>query len=134
MNDYNLFLDDERMPKDVKWVQLPLGIKWTIVRDYKDFVKTIKEKGLPKFITFDHDLGMEHYEDFFKAQKSGEPLNYNAYTEKTGYDCAKYLVDYCIDHDSDFPPFEVHSMNIIGAINIKSLVSSFRTFAGYIKR
>ena len=130
--EYYLFLDDEREPRDVTWVRIPQGVKWTVVRNYTDFVDMIERRGLPKFIAFDHDLGFEHYQDYSKAQKTGI-LNYNAYKEKTGYDAAKWLVNYCINHDQDFPNFEVHSMNVIGKINIQSLVNSFRQFAGYNK-
>ena len=46
------------------------------VYNYEEFVEYLERKGLPDFISFDHDLG----EDL------------------SGYDCAKYLVDYCLAH------------------------------------
>ena len=39
---YNLFLDDMRYPKDVKWIELPL-VEWTIVRNYKEFGSFVEE-------------------------------------------------------------------------------------------
>lgn len=47
---YNLFLDDIRMPEDVSWVKLPKNIEWVIVRNYKEFRKTILNKGIPEFV------------------------------------------------------------------------------------
>lgn len=69
--------------------------------------------GLPKFISFDHDLGMEHYRDGDRGM-----YDYESYTEKTGYDCAKWLVGYCMDHKLPLPEIAVHSMNNVGASNI----------------
>lgn len=46
--------------------------------------------------------------------------------EKTGYDCAKWLIDYCIDNDLELPKkVLVHSMNPTGAENIKSLFNTY---------
>ena len=118
---YNLFLDDIRFPKDVTWVELPL-VKWTIVRNYKEFVYTIKINGLPNFVSFDHDLSSMHYTDVFNGSK----LNYSAYTEKTGYECAKFLVEYCITNNLKFPNYTIHSMNPIGKQNIISYVESYK--------
>lgn len=53
---YNLFLDDERNPSDVNWVMLPHKVNWEIVRTYNEFKNMILKKGVPAFVTFDHDL------------------------------------------------------------------------------
>ena len=110
---YKLFLDDERLPYQVSWVQLPQG-PFTTVRSYKAFVECIEQYGVPSFVTFDHDLGREHY----VAGIAGTAPTYDSYKEKTGYDCAKWLVNYCYDKGVNFPDYEVHSMNIIGKQNI----------------
>ena len=114
---YKLFLDDIRNPSDVKWVQLPLG-PWEVVRNYNEFVSHVTKNGLPAFVAFDHDLADEHY---------GTNPSKSEFKEKTGYDCAKWLIDYCIDNNLRFPEYEVHSMNPIGKINIKSIVESFKS-------
>ena len=110
---YKLFLDDERLFSHVTWVQLPLG-PYTTVRSYKKFVECIERLGIPSFVTFDHDLGREHY----AASIAGTAPTYDSYKEKTGYDCAKWLVNYCYEKGVEFPDYEVHSMNIIGNQNI----------------
>lgn len=114
---YKLFIDDERLPKSVNWVEMPLG-PWIIARNHDDFVKYIMQHGLPSFVSFDHDLGLEHY-------VTGNP-NYDKYKEKTGYDCAKWLVEYCMNNNLEFPDYQVHSMNPIGRENIRSYIESYK--------
>ena len=41
---------------------------------------------------------------------------------KSGYDCAKWLVDYCLDNGITIPNFGVHSANPVGAENIRGLL------------
>ena len=126
---YRLFLDDIRNPADVKWIQLPLA-PWVIVRKYEDCVKVIEQRGLPEFITFDHDLADVHYEIFAKFLKGAASYDelYANCKEKTGYHCAKWLVDYCLDNDKKLPTFVVHSMNSVGSQNITSLLNNFKKF------
>ena len=35
-----LFLDDERVPQDVTWVNYPKNIEWTVVRSYDGSLQT----------------------------------------------------------------------------------------------
>jgi len=124
---YQLFLDDERNPLDVKWVIIPLG-PWVIVRNYKDFVKTITTQGLPTFISFDHDLADEQVHDYMVQGRFSGKLNYDSYKEKTGMDCAKWLVEYCLDKKLTLPNYVVHSMNSVGVTNITALLKRFKQF------
>jgi hypothetical protein len=114
---YKLFLDDVREPKQVTWVEMPLG-PWIVIRNYNEFVEYITKNGLPSFVAFDHDLGQEHY-------IVGKP-KYNEYKEKTGYDCVKWLIEYCMNHNKLFPDYQVHSMNPIGKMNIRAIVENFK--------
>lgn len=89
-----LYLDDLRpIPEDF------IGL-----RTYTEFIHHITEKGLPDFISFDHDLGLE----------------------ESGYDCALWLVDYCLDNKLALPDFYVHSQNPVGKQNIISLLINFK--------
>lgn len=119
-----LYLDDIRIPSIV-----PKGCdQWIIVRSYEDFVNHIKENGIPDFISFDHDLADAHYQLSFSAWKnSPEVPNLK---EKTGYECAKWLVEYCMDKDLDMCDFSVHSANPSGAQNILYLLNNFRRNRG----
>lgn len=98
-----LYLDDVR----------PIPDGYLEVRSYAEFVAYITEYGLPDFISFDHDLGLE----------------------ENGYDCAKWLVNYCLDNDLRLPEFAVHSQNPVGKENISSLLNNFKNkgFATKIK-
>lgn len=127
---YNLFLDDVRSPgdafnytKDTDYLKL----EWRVVRTHDEFVSEIAESyvnrgELPRLISFDHDLADDHYEHL----DAGIP--YDEFEEKTGYHCAKWLVDFCIDHDVALPRFKVHSMNPTGKDNILKRLINFQKF------
>jgi hypothetical protein len=120
---YNLFLDDFRMPEDAfEITHIPVYITiddWITVRNYDEFIKTIQEKGIPDIVSFDHDLADVHYNNQVNVP-------YDEYTEKTGYHCAKWLIDYCIDNNKELPAtILIHSMNPAGSLNIKSLFESY---------
>ncbi len=111
---YYLFLDDIRDPSWVHWMKLPArpDDQWVIVRDFDAFTATILENGLPTFVSFDHDLD----------QEGGVEIS----VCKTGMDCARWLVDYCLDNDLTLPDFSVHSYNPPGRANIEGLLEGFR--------
>lgn len=123
-----LFLDDIRMPKDVyEYIKndIYLSLNWDIVRNYNDFVQYITDTGLPDIISFDHDIADSHYtpqhlwDDYDASKKWQEE---QVHTEKTGYDCAKWLVEYCLINDLDLPFCYVHSQNVVGRDNINSYI------------
>ena len=131
---YHLFLDDERSPGQVTWVALPSAI-YEVVRNYDQFVNHISQHGVPVFVTFDHDLADAHYQHMLRdcqQNSTGQLLfgvaaqvsDYDYGREKTGYDCAKWLVDYCADNGIKFPEYTVHSMNPIGGKRIKDYVEN----------
>lgn len=107
-----LFLDDIRNPNEAATYAKIRGVnpdiydqEWTIVRDYLQFIAWITKNGLPELISFDHDLGEAD--------------------ERTGMDCAKWLVNYCLDNNLSLPKWAVHSANPAGYDNIKGLLLSF---------
>jgi len=107
---YNLFLDDLRDPNlflnDTK--------TWVVVRNHSQFVEIITKRGLPDFISFDHDLCDDDQEKL------------NNFKEKTGYDCAKWLVEYCMRINHQLPEWKVHSMNPVGRDNINAVLVRYR--------
>lgn len=125
---YSLFLDDCRMPHQVNWVRIP-DVEYEIVRSYEDFVAKIEKKGLPEFVSFDHDLCVEHYKQmadlFYKKNGS---YQYNSFEEKTGYDCAKWLIQYCEEKNLDFPKYAIHSMSPVGRSNIHAAITSYASY------
>jgi len=126
-----VFLDDTRSPVDVynyTFKRVYLDTEWTIVRNYDEFVNDILLNGIPDGYSFDHDLGLEHYD-----HRNDEPgkLPYDQYTEKSGYHCAKWLIDYCIDNKLELPEtILIHTMNVVGAQNIASLFNTYEKVHG----
>lgn len=92
---------------------------WMIVRNFREFTGIIELNGIPKVISFDHDLGKKHY------LNQGREIYYEDFDEPTGWHCAKWLIDYCLDKKLPLPEqIYIHSMNTVGATNIKSLFTT----------
>lgn len=105
---YKLFLDDIRFPPDY-------DEDWIIARSMQDAIWIVEQRGAPVWIAFDHDLADEHY---IIGQTH----------EKTGYDFAKWFCDYVSDNDVELVEefgYSVHSMNPVGAANIKHYMHNF---------
>jgi len=123
--NYQLYLDDIRFLEDTfayTHNQIYL-VGWKIVRNYDEFIKIIEELGVPEVISLDHDLSELHY---YTMQDNISKDDYDICEEKTGYHCAKWLIDYCIDNQKELPTkILVHSMNPVGSQNIKSLFKSY---------
>ena len=113
-----IFLDDERVPSDVTWTEIPRVNNWMIVRSYDAFKSFIDSIEMITHVSFDHDLADIHYGGDYSD-------------EKTGFNCAKYLVDWCMDNDRPLPKWTVHSMNPVGAQNINSYLANFLRVRGY---
>ena len=116
----NLFLDDIRDPWNTTHVELPYAT-WTTVRDYDEFVSTITayhaETGnLPNHIAYDHDLACIHYAAGDDAIGDLVP---------TGLECAKWVIQFCINHDLVMTEFSSHSMNPVGKANILRVLQHF---------
>lgn len=125
---YNLFLDDLRNP-DVcsKYTNNPIydKVRWEIVRNYDQFVTFVTANGLPEIVSFDHDLADEHYnEDMYNGSEVYNK-HYETFIEKTGHDCVKWMVDYCLDNKKPFPIWYIHSMNPTGSENMKGLILNY---------
>lgn len=125
-----LFLDDIRNPKDVaKYINpnlksLYIDNIWDVVRNYNEFVKYIETNGVPDVISFDHDLADEHYRPSMYAEDKHYSNYYTdgTFKEKTGYDCAKWLLGYL--YEKNLPTYRTiicHSMNPVGRENIENL-------------
>jgi len=107
-----IFLDDERSPKDVTWVDyngmfgdcnyhFPSSSK-----EWYDCLKVAYNRGMVSDIifSFDHDI------QSFGADGA----------EITGYDCLKSLVSLCLDNNITLPKCVFHTMNHIGKENMES--------------
>lgn len=129
-----VFLDDVRIPlqafdytKDMEYLQ----DKWIVVKNYEEFITYTLEyfknnKQLPEMFSFDHDLSPEMYENVPLSEN--EKIDYGKFKEKSGMECAKWLVDFCIDNNVKLTKYKVHSMNPAGKKNIESLLQNFEKF------
>lgn len=101
-----IFLDDFRKPN--KYVNVNVNRVYQAY-DADEFYSLV-EKLYNKYsrideVWFDHDLGDA--------------------TKGTGYECAKYLVDFCIEHNMDLPEYHIQSANQVGKANIDSYLKSY---------
>ena len=101
-----LFLDDLRTIDMV--YDESMESQFDIVRTYAAFVHYIKEHGLPEFISFDNDLG----------------LDANGKVAPDGYAAAKWLV-YESGLDLINLKFKVHSANPVAAEQIRGLLTNY---------
>lgn len=117
-----LWLDDVRNPfNNTQWKAMiqylkeeylfifdenePCGIFWA--KTQTEFENYIKEHGLPDVISFDNDLGIGNGE---------------------GYDCAKWLVEYCMNNNVQLPEWYIHSTNPVAKENIENLLINFKNY------
>lgn len=115
---YRIYLDDVRTPIDSSWV---------VVRNYEEFVKTVNDIGLENIdiISLDHDLGDTAMKEWRENVYHNFELDYGNITEKTGYDCAKWLVEQWMDGKNVVDVY-THSANAIGSANICGLIWNYR--------
>lgn len=126
-----IWLDDVRNPYEGDWL-----VNWAPKNDYteivwlksyRQFTEWISEHGLPYCICFDHDLGHEYYwEETHPPKEDGTPadahlIKYDEWQgeEKTGYHCAKWLVEYIMDNGGKLPFWSIQSSNTQGRDNIE---------------
>lgn len=82
------------------------NIKFVWVKNFEEFTGFILKNGIPQFISFDHDLG--------KGLKKG-------------FECAKWLLNYCKANNKELPRFYVHSANPNGQREINGLLNGGNT-------
>ncbi len=105
-----LYLDDTRIPTLI-------GI--TRVKNYDEFVEYLTNNPVPELISFDHDLAFEHYP--FAEVNLGSQIPYKSYEEKTGLDCAEWV----IEHNIQIQYWHVHSFNAVGKANIERTLRAY---------
>ncbi len=136
-----IYLDDVRTPVEKDWI---------VVRNFDAFVKKVEEIGLVNIetISLDHDLGDSAMFEYHTNVSPNYTLDYSRITEKTGYDCAKWLVQkFYIDNPGrdklprsvkrektlSFPTVYTHSANPIGSANIIGYINNFLMNEGQAK-
>ena len=94
------------------------------VKTQSEFENYIKENGLPDGICFDHDLGKLTEVEMRKLGYSKEEARKRKNMELTGYDCAKWLAEYCMNNNVQLPQWYVHSSNSDASEKINELLSN----------
>ncbi len=84
---------------------------FVVVRSFRQFVEYIEENGLPDFLSFDNDLGLDEKGD----------------VAPDGYAAAKWLV-YESGLDLRNLKFKVHSANPVAAEQIRGLLGNYIKF------
>ncbi len=113
-----IYLDDIRTPHDPEWV---------VVRSFEEFVEKVNEIGLQNIevISLDHDLGDTAMKEWHTNVYTNYTLDYSNIEEKTGYDCAKWLVEQWMDGKRVVTVW-THSANAIGSANIMGYINNYR--------
>lgn len=136
-----LWLDDIRDPLTDDWlvfspISQPFKVVW--VKTYNEFTEWIIKNGLPDGICFDHDLSdfQAFYnshpdrleEELEEAKEQGKLQEWQTIieSEKTGFDCCKWLIDYCIDNNKTLPKWNCQSANPVGKDNMNGILNNFR--------
>lgn len=119
-----IFLDDERIIGDVTWVDYPKYWAVHTIRTFDEFKKHVvgilnlvypEQEAIAMLdFSFDHDI------QCFDAEGN----------ETTGYDCVKWLCDYCLEKkiDLDKLSYVVHSQNPVGKENIITYIENCKAF------
>jgi len=113
-----LYLDDVRIPTEGDW---------QVVRNYDEFISHINLNGLENYelISLDHDLGEGAMVEYYTNVKPNYELDYNRIEEKTGMDCARFLVAEAMNKKIQLPTVYVHSANPIGSANIMGYINNY---------
>ena len=106
MSKRKLFLDDLRTV-DMIYDESAIN-DFDVVRSYHEFVNYIQINGLPEFISFDNDLGLDN----------------NGEIAPDGYAAAKWLV-YESGLDLTNLKFNVHSANPVATEQINGLLRNY---------
>jgi hypothetical protein len=121
--DIYLYLDDVRIPKDDRW---------EVVTNYNEFVAHIELNGIANYecISLDHDLGEEAMKEYYRNAKPNGTIQYENISEKTGLDCARYLINKVMGKSIMLPKVYCHSANPVGAMNIINHINGYLKSCG----
>ena len=113
-----IYLDDVRIPTEKGW---------TIVRTFDEFVSKVNDVGLEniKLISLDHDLDKTAMQEWVFNTFVNYKINYDNIKEKTGLDCAKWLVEQW-NEGKPVVKVVVHSANAVGSGNIMGYINHFK--------
>jgi len=125
-----LWLDDIRDPlaNNGEWlvfspIEQPYDVMW--VKSYDEFTTYIIMNGLPTAICFDHDLGQDVANETVSNGMSKRQSRIQKRETLSGFDCTKWLVEYCMDNNKKLPKYNIQSANPVGKDNINGLLQNY---------
>ena len=98
-----LFLDDIR---NLDWIY-DIAADFVVVRSYDEFLNFIRQNGLPDFISFDNDLGLD---ETWEVAPDGYAAKWLVY--ESGFDLRSLRL-------------KVHSANPVAAEEIRGLLTNY---------
>lgn len=105
--EWNLFLDDIRIPPESNTPSKDHPPFWTLAQSTEEAKELVKANGMPKLMSLDHDLGGEDTTMVF----------------------LKWLANEYWDGYEAVPTYFIHSANPVGIKNIDSFMKSWRKSA-----
>jgi hypothetical protein len=84
-------------------------------------------RGLENYevISLDHDLGDTAMQEYYNNVRDNYTIDYKNITEKTGMDCAKWLVAESMTKKIPLPQIYIHSANPIGSANMMGYINNY---------
>lgn len=134
MNKTLLWLDDIRNPFDDNWlydyaieyvvykIKDDISVVW--VKSFVEFKDWIETYGLPTLIGFDHDLGEDIAKEMVASGMNKKKARLIKKEAPSGYDAAKWLVEYCADNHKPIPEYFIQSANPVGIVNIETYLGN----------
>jgi hypothetical protein len=123
MEKKSIYLDDVRTPISQN--------EWIVVRNYDEFVAKVTEIGFENIakISLDHDLDRSAMVEWVYGAVRNYKIDYSKIREKTGLDCARWLIEQWKEGEPVCPVY-THSSNAIGASNIMGYINNYKHLAG----
>lgn len=141
LNAPPLFLDDIRDVQHAflhgeqieleRFSGIPRG-SWDIVRSYDEFVKSIKERGIPTHVSFDNDLCENHYKLFIKASNEGGFFDWKFANPKMGLHALQFLINHCKENGVATPIIYIHSANSLARAEMKKMIENAKEQQHYV--
>lgn len=138
-----LFIDDERQPKDVTWVQYESVDGFEVIRKaetFVDFMQMVKAGNLPKVVSFDHDLQLGYTSEAEVPECIIDYADHHEISnrwEVTGKTMLEFMIDRLLDlvdageiDAEDIKQIQVffHTQNPVGRKNMEALWNGFITW------
>ncbi len=119
-----VFVDDRKFPK----VKLEGYGNWIWLKSYVDLVEYLSYRGIPEYISFDHDLHEEHERDFERNELAGiAAIEYEGFEHATGLRCIQYLCEFAELNGLPLQTIGIHCANErpMGALNMYTAAKEF---------